>query len=78
MKQLEVLKAERTTAKSNFTRKSNLLVKAIEEEKPFKVVEKLWEEFSKFYGLVQGKNDEYNNALILSGAEVDDNSMDEI
>ena len=78
MKQSEVLKAERSTAKSNFTRKCNLLVKAIEEQKPSKVVEKLWEECSKFYDVVQSKSDEYNNSLILSGVEVEDVYMDEI
>ena len=63
--QIDVLKAERSTAKGNFTRKANLLEKAIAEKKAAPLIEKLWQETKTYYQEVQGKNDAVNNQLIL-------------
>ena len=75
---VDVLRAERTTAKRNFSRKVTLLEKAIAEKKAATLVEKLWLETTQFFEEVQRKDDAYIKDMLLQGKEVEENYMDEV
>ena len=74
----EALKAARAVAKGNFTRKYNLLSRALKEDKPTELIKKLWEEVNKYYQEVQGKSDAYDELLITNGGEADNLYMDDV